>query len=139
MATNRLSAEQIKGAENVLKRLDKLAFEIQTNFSKWGMPKEAAKGMVNHLDKVADSFEAAAFGEDSLHRRQAEMIKQKLAKSKTAEVLQSESDEPYMKSFVVDQGIVQSESDEPYMQAYADDQSSAVRHGVSTTNKPLAP
>ena len=130
--TTKLSAEQSKTASDILGRLDKVASDIQKNHTMWGMSFEAAKGLVNHIDQIADDFEKKAFGEESLKRRQVEILK-------TAEVIQRDSDEPYMDSFVVDQGVVQAEADEPYMGAYADDQSSAVRHGQSTTGRPLAP
>lgn len=112
-------------AEAILTRLDKMAGHIQANHEAWGMPFETAKAIVNDLDTMSDSIEKAAFGEESFVRRQAE-------------VLQKDSDEPYMAAFENPMKPVQKESDEPYMAAYSDDQSSAVRHGKSTSGKPLA-
>lgn len=132
MATNRLSAEQKQAADQILGRIDKCAKEIQANHQAWGLPFESAKALVNHLDKCADDFEKGVYGESSLQSRQVEVLKQ-------AKVIKQDADEPYMQSFVVDQGIVQQDGDEPYMSAYADDQSSAVQTGKSTTGRPLAP
>lgn len=132
MATNRLSNEQRQAADQILGRLDKSAAEIQANYAKWGLSFETARGMVNYLDRVADDFEKSVYGAESLQRRQVMELKK-------AKVIQQDADEPYMKAFVVDQGVVQQDGDEPYMSAYADDQSSAVQTGKSTTGRPLAP
>lgn len=113
-------------ADAILTRLDKMASHIQANHETWGMPFETAKAIVNDIDTVADSIEQTAFGKESFVRR-------------CAEVIQKESDEPYMSTFENPMKPLQTESDEPYMKAYGDDQSSAVNHGKSTTGKPLAP
>ena len=115
-----------EAANNVLTRLDKIAGTIQANFEAWGMPFETAKEIVNDIDKTADEIETATFGKESFTKRQAEVI-------------QKESDEPYMATFANPMAPIQVESDEPYMKAYKDDQSSAVHHGKSTTGRPLAP
>ncbi len=130
MATHRLAEEQKKAADHVLGRIDKCAAEIQANYRAWGLDMDTARGLVNHLDRVADHFEASVYGERSLRARQVEVLKQ-------AKVFQQDADEPYMKQFQVDQGVVQQDADEPYMSAYSDDQSSAVRDGVSTSGRPL--
>jgi hypothetical protein len=115
-----------KDADQALTRLDRIAAEIQAKHESWGMPFETAKAIVNDLDKTADEIEIASFGQESLMKRQAEVI-------------QRDSDEAYMNGFKNPMAPVQVESDEPYMSAYGDDQSSAVHHGKSTTGKPLAP
>lgn len=115
-----------KDADAILGRLDKMAAHIQANHESWGMPFETAKAIVNDIDTVADAIEASTFGKESFLNRQAE-------------VLQKESDEPYMSTFGNPMKPIQTESDEPYMKAYSDDQSSAVHHGKSTTGRPLAP
>lgn len=115
-----------EAANTVLTRLDKIAGVIQSNYEAWGIPFEAAKALVNDLDKTADEIELSSFGKESFVRRQAEIIKQ-------------EADEKYMATFKNPMAPVQVESDEPYMKAYSDDQSSAVIHGTSTTGHPLAP
>lgn len=115
-----------EAAEQVLSRIDRLASHIQTNHKTWGMPFEAAKAIVNELDKTADEIEIASFGKESFEKRRAEVI-------------QKESDEPYMSAFENPMKPIQTESDEPYMKAYKDDQSSAVSHGKTTTGRPLAP
>ena len=111
-------------------RIDNAAKDIQANFQALGFAKDAARAVVNHLDKIADEVETTVYGEKSLKARQVEVLKQ-------AKVFQQDADEPYMKAFQVDQGVVQQDVDEPYMSAYSDDQSSAVRDGVSTTGHPL--
>lgn len=113
-------------AELILARLDKLAGYIQKNASAWGIPFDDAKGMVNDLDRTADEIETAAFGVESFQTRQAEVI-------------QKESDEPYMATFENPQSPHQVEADEPYMSAYSSDDSSGVNHGKSENGKPLTP
>jgi len=130
--STKLSAEQKKQANELLGRLDTVVKNIQANYAKWGMAKEAAKPLVNHLDKIADELETFAFGKESLQRRQIEMLK-------AAKVIQQDSDEPYMKTFANPMKPIQTDADEPYMQAYADDQSSAVETGKSETGRALAP
>lgn len=125
-----LSAEQKKAADAVLARLDKVAQDIMTHHESWGLSLEAAKPLVNHLDKIADSLEADLFGPESLLKRQVELMK-------TAALLQHDSDEPYMQTFANPMSPHQTDSDEPYMQAYGDDDSSAVRGGKTTTGRPL--
>jgi len=121
-------------AENILARLDHMAAEIQSKAEQWGMPFKLAKQLVNTLDKIADDLEGSTFGTDSMLRRQASV----LGISKTAEVVQHDSDEEYMSSFENPMEPVQTDSDEGYMKAFDDDQSSAVRHGKSTSGRPLA-
>jgi len=127
-----LSKEAKAKMDNILGRLDKMAGFIQENHAKWGMDFDTAKGLVNNLDVVADEIEKMAYGQESVIRRQVEVLK-------TAEVISRDSDEPYMESFKNPMDPVMTNADEPYMQAYADDQSSAVHHGKSTTGRPLAP
>lgn len=115
-----------KEANEALGRLDRIAHNIQAHHEEWGMPFEAAKAMVNDIDKTADAIEVASFGQESFLRRQAEVI-------------QRDPDESYMDTFKNPMAPVQTESDEPYMKAYGDDQSSAVNHGQSSTGRKLAP
>jgi hypothetical protein len=126
--------EASEKVSNILGRLDKVAGEIQANHEQWGVPFDTAREVVNNLDKVADKIEQAAFGEDSMIKRQAEVLNEL---KKNAQVIQRDSDEKYMDSFVTDQGVVQADADEPYMSAYSDDQSSAVRGGKDSAGKPL--
>lgn len=113
-----------KDADTILARLDKVAAHIQANHESWGMPFETAKTIVNDLDTVADAIELSTFGKQSFENRQAEVI-------------QKESDEPYMATFGNPMKPIQTDSDEPYMKAYGDDQSSAVNKGKSTSGRPL--
>jgi tetratricopeptide (TPR) repeat protein len=122
-----------KNADQLLARLDRMASTIQDNHETWGMPFPVAKGLVNDIDKMADEIEEASFGVDSLLTRQTEII------AKTAEVIQRDTDEPYMDSFKNPHEPVQTEADEPYMSAYSNDDSSDVRHGKTDTGRPLAP
>lgn len=132
MATNRISAEQKQAADQLLGRMDKCAKDIEANFKAWGLSFETAKGLVNHLDRVADDFEKSVYGPDSLRHRQVEVLKQ-------AKVIQKDGDEGYMQTFENPMAPIQTDGDEPYMAAYKDDQSSAVQAGKSTTGRPLAP
>lgn len=131
MAT-KLSAEQKKAADEILGRLDKCAADIEANHQAWGLSFESAKGLVNHLDRIADDLEKGVYGDTSLQKRQIEVLKQ-------AKVIQRDSDEGYMDTFRNPMQPIQTDGDEPYMSAYADDQSSAVETGKSTTGRPLAP
>ena len=125
-------------ADRILARLDRISHTIQAQFKTWKMPFDVAKEIVNAVDKTADEVEVAAYGESSLQQRQIEVLKQ--ASGKTAEVIQQEPDEPYMKTFANPMAPISIESDEPYMKAYGPpDQSSAVLHGESTTGRPLTP
>lgn len=126
----KLSAEQSKQASDVLGRIDDLAKTVQANHASWGMSFDDAKTVVNDLDKTADIFERMAFGEESLQRRQQEVL---------AKVIKREPDEGYMDTFQNPHQPVQTDADEPYMGAYGDDQSSAVADGKEETGEALAP
>lgn len=130
--TTKLSDDQVKTANELLSRLDKVAADIQANHASWGMSFDDAKGLVNGLDKTADALESRIFGERSLQRRQVQLLK-------SAKVIQKDSDEKYMDTFSNPMKPIQTDADEGYMSAYADDQSSAVESGKSTTGRPLAP
>ena len=127
-----MSKEATQQIDQILGRLDKLASTVQEEHAKWGMGFEAAKNLVNELDKTADEVEKLAYGETSMLRRQAEILK-------TAEVVSREADEPYIDTFKNPMQPRITNADEPYMKAYSDDQSSAVRHGESSSGRPLAP
>jgi len=114
-------------AEAILTRIDTMAKTIQANHESWGMPFEAAKAIVNDLDKTADAIEVAAFGKESFTRRQAEVLKH-------------DADEPYMGTFKNPMEVHQRDADEPYMERYnMPDQSSIVQHGMDSTGRKLAP
>lgn len=120
-------------ADKFLESLDRIASVVQENHEKWGLKFEAAKALVNQIDKLADEIESATYGDDSMLRRQARVMGVKVG-----EVIQRDSDEKYMDAFKNPMSPLQTEADEPYMKAYKDDQSSAVHSGKSTTGKPLA-
>jgi hypothetical protein len=119
----KLSSENISVA---LRHLDDLSNHIQQQYTKLGMSFEAAKPLVQEIDKIADFIEVNAFGEESFLKRRAEVI-------------QKDSDEKYMTTFENPMQPHQTDADEKYMGAYKDDQSSAVHHGKSETGRPLAP
>lgn len=129
---NRKIASQ--DADRLLTRLDRLAATVQAKYASWGMPFEAAKEIVNAIDKTADEVEVTAFGRQSLARRQEEVMG-----GKTARVIQRDADEKYMDTFKNPMQPRQVEADEPYMKIYEDDQSVAVGTGESTTGRKLAP
>jgi hypothetical protein len=126
----------VSAADRILARLDRMASTVQKDHEKWGMSFEVAKELVNEIDRVADDLEVNTYGERSLVTRQAQVLE---GMDKTAEVIQREGDEPYMDTFKNPHQPRQTEADEPYMAAYANDDSSDVRHGKSTTGRPLAP
>lgn len=120
-------------AARVLGRLDRIAQVIQDNHEKWGMPFEAARAVVNEVDKVADDIEKTAFGEEHMFKRQVHTLKQ-------AHVIQKDNDEGYMNTFEAPMAPIQNDADEnQYMSLFKDDQSEAVQVGKSTTGRPLAP
>jgi len=125
MSKNELTPAQ-KEANSILNRFDRIASVIQSKFAQMGLEQPEAKEMVNALDAVSDKIEISAFGKESFERRRAEVI-------------QKETDEPYMNTFKNPMAPVQTESDEPYMRAYSDDQSSAVIHGKAENGRALAP
>lgn len=125
---------EIAQADKILKRLDKMAATIEAKHEEWGMPFKLAKSIVNAIDKTADELEQATYGSDSMLTRQASVLG-----VKTAEVLQRDSDEPYMDTFKNPAKPHQTDGDEPYMQAYADDDSSDVRNGKASNGRALAP
>lgn len=120
-------------ASQVLAKLDRIASVIQDNHEKWGMKFEAAKAVVNEIDKVADEIERLAYGEDNMLKRQIHVLKE-------AKVLIKDSDEGYMDTFNAPTAPIQTDADEnEYMSLFKDDQSQAVETGKSTTGRPLAP
>jgi len=94
---------------------------------------EAAKAVVNEIDKVADEVELHAYGSDHMLQRQIHVLRQ-------AKVLQKDSDEGYMDTFNAPTAPIQNDADEnEYMGLFKDDQTIAVETGKSTTGRPLAP
>jgi len=133
-----------KTADRILARLDRIASTVQEGHEKWGMDFDHAKELVNEIDRVADDLEQAAYGEDSLTVRQAQIIEKTADEDedkadKTAEVIQRDADEPYMNTYSNPSSPIQTEADEPYMSAYGNDDSSGVHHGKSENGRPLAP
>lgn len=141
-----------KQANETLERLDKLANHVQANHKTWGMPFDAARALVNAIDKTADEIEGLAFGEQSFQRRQAEVAVTdrrlasvmrseigRLAFEKAAKVLQRDADEPYMDTFENRMKPHETDADESYMNAYSDDQDISVAEGESEEGRELAP
>jgi hypothetical protein len=120
-------------ASKILTRLDRVAQVIQDNHEKWGMNFEAAKAVVNEIDKVADEVELNSYGADHMLKRQVHVLRQ-------AKVLQEDADEGYMDTFNAPTAPIQTDADEnEYMSLFKDDQTEAVATGKSTTGRPLAP
>jgi hypothetical protein len=119
-------------ANDILSRLDKIAGFVQENHKKWGLDFETAKAIVNDLDRTADEIEGATYGEESLARRQIEVLK-------AAKVIQQDSDEKYMGTFNAPTAPHQTDSDEPYMGQFKDDQTQGVQTGKAENGRPLAP
>jgi hypothetical protein len=150
----RLSSEQKTAANQTLQNIDQLARWVQDGHKKLGMSFTAAKHLVNHLDRIADSVESLVYGQGSLRARQAEValesesftrgvlsegLLSRAQMAKAAQVLQRDSDEPYMDTFKNPMSPIETDSDEPYMAAYGDDQSSAVIEAEDDTGRELAP
>jgi hypothetical protein len=120
-------------ASQVLTRLDRIAQVIQDNHEKWGMNFEAAKAVVNEIDKVADEVELHAYGPEHMYQRQVHVLRQ-------AKVLEKDSDEGYMDTFNAPTAPIQNDADEnEYMSLFKDDQTIAVESGKATNGRPLAP
>jgi hypothetical protein len=124
-------------ADSLLGRLDHLAATIQDKYAAWGIPLRVAKTLVNAVDQVADELETSVYGEESLESRKEEVAKE--ASSRKAQVIQRETDEPYMDTFKNPMQPHQVNTDEKYMDLYKDDQSSGVGHGETTTRRKLVP
>ena len=137
----KLTSEQSQAASSVLERMDKIAGHIQAKVEsgEWKIPFDEAQKLVNAFDGTMDATEVLLFGEESLQRRQAEVLKTAGVIDKEGKVFQQDSDEKYMGTFENTQGVVQADADEPYMGAYSDDQSSAVRSGKDAVGSPLTP
>lgn len=108
-------------ADSVLTFFDRLANAVQRDPDRFDLTASGAKVAMTYLDHVADDFERKTFGEESLHTRSAELVKE-------AETdIQTEPDESYMGTFENPQAPIQTESDEPYMDEFGTDTSSEVR------------
>lgn len=116
----KLTAAQVSSVNSVLTELDKLAHSIQIKHASWGMSFEAAKELVNNIDKIADTVEATCFGGQSLLTRQVEVFK-------LAKVIQQDADETYMSTFNSPTKPHQTDADEEYMKQFSDDQTTSVR------------
>jgi hypothetical protein len=117
-------------ANRVLSRIDRIAGVIQANAGNWGIPFDEAKAIVNALDKTADEIEKSAYGDESLAKRQVEVLKK-------AKVIEQDLDEGYMSTFNSPSDPKQTDSDEAYMSLFEDDQTSALEDGQSSTGRPL--
>lgn len=131
----KLSAEQSKAASTVLARMDQISEYLQKNYAGLGIEFDEAKKVVNALDMCADDFEKAAFGEESFEHRRQEVM----AANKEAEVIQRDSDEPYMDAFNNPSGTKQTDSDEPYMSTYNTDGTTEVVEGEDEKGEDLTP
>ena len=89
-------------ANRILTNLEHTATEIEKLAKSGRIDARMASNLVTTIDGFSDRFEAAAFGVESLHNRQAA-------------VLQSDKDEPYMRTFDNPNKVLQSDKDEPYM------------------------
>lgn len=144
LLTNHQASVQREGSEMTIKfakeqaneaigRLDRLAGLIESDYEKWGLSFKVAKHIVNEIDKSADLIETGSFGEDSLRKRQVEVLRE-------AKLLGGDGDErKYMDTFDAPMAPIQTDRDEGYMSLFKDDQSSAVGNGKSETGRDLAP
>ena len=115
----------IKVAKNdanaVLQFFDKLANAVEKSPAKFGLTAHGAKVAMVYIDSASDDFERKTFGEDSLRTRQAEV-----GRGRRAEDIQTEPDEPYMKTFDNPSAPLQTEPDEPYMAEFGTDNTDEV-------------
>jgi hypothetical protein len=89
-------------ANKVLTNLDVAATKIERLAKSGKIEPRLASQLIRDVDSFADRFETAAFGKDSLQRRQAK-------------VLQHDADEKYMATFNNPNKPIQVEADEGYM------------------------
>jgi hypothetical protein len=136
-----MDRQDIEATSRLLQAYDDTADFVQRHYAKIGLPEKEAKQIVNALDQRADAIEKRAFGEESFEKRKAFALRKNAAdrRAKLAEVLQKESDEPYMSTYKNPMKPLEVNSDEPYMRQYADDQSSGVIHGKASNGRALAP
>lgn len=89
-------------ANQILTNLEQTATELDQLAEAGHIDAKVAAELASAIDAFSDRFEIASFGEESFRRRQAK-------------VLQSDRDEPYMKTFDNPNKVLQSDKDEPYM------------------------
>lgn len=95
-------------ANQVLTKLDSSAALLEKLASEKKMDPKLAARLIEEIDAFSDKFHVAAFGEESLRKHQAKVLEcgpqDKVIKDlkNPNGVLESESDEPYMKEFDVD-------------------------------------
>lgn len=91
----------MKQAKSYTSELDKLADDIESNFSEYGLNRREARDICYRIDYLSDKIERTA------------------AKKKEAVGIETEEDEPYMDWYDVG-GVVddQQDADEPYMDQF---------------------
>ena len=89
-------------ANKVLSTLDQVAGRIEGLAKAGKVDPRVASQLVLEVDTYADRFQAAAFGPEALRKFKAK-------------VLQSDKDEPYMKTFDNPNKVIESDADEKFM------------------------
>lgn len=100
-------------ANKVLTNLDRTASTLEGLAKSGKVNKAIVAKLVGELDAFADKFQVAAFGAENFRKHQAK-------------VLESDSDEPFMKTFDAPQKVLEGDSDEPYMKTFDQDQTESV-------------
>ena len=89
-------------ANKVLSNLDVAASKIERLAKAGKIEPRLASQLIHDVDSFADRFEVAAYGRDSLNRRQAKVLKK-------------DADEAYMSAFDNVNDIIKQDADEGYM------------------------
>lgn len=107
-------------ANQVLTKLDQSAARLEKLASEGKMDPKLASKLILELDGFSDRFHVAAFGEESLRRHQAK-------------VLECGPQDKVIKGLGNPNGVLESESDEPYMKEFNTDMTSQVQELVAKT------
>ncbi len=96
------TADQKKIANKILTVLDQTASQLEGLSKTGSLDPKLASALIKDIDTFSDKFEATFYGNDSLVRRQAKVLKQ-------------DPDEGYMKTYENPVKPIKTDADEEYM------------------------
>lgn len=105
-----------KLANKVLTNLDRTAGMLEALAKDGKVDARVASKLIGDIDSFADRFQVAAFGEKALASH----------KAKVAKVIESDSDESYMKTFDNPNKVLEKDADESYMDTFDTDRTTTV-------------
>jgi len=110
-------------ANQVLTKLDSSAALLEKLAAEKKMDPKLAARLIEEIDGFADRFQIAAFGKDSLKNHQARVSK----------VLECGPQDKVIKDLKNPNGVLESESDEPYMKEFDTDMTAQVQELLNKT------